>query len=198
MSGLGKNIFGGGNAASLYVPLSDVEQECLARLVEMGELSVHIVDWGIAHKPIVTHGDARVRVVFRMDFDRPVAPVNVYHFKLELRTGSGKVLFRDKQSTMYEGRPIQVAAGVFLDMVWDIQLRHLDPALVREVLPHVTGLTSRLQDRDTGDMTLLGNMRLTPEKQAVLTQLRRAEAGSRKHTAERLAHAVKTELARKH
>ena len=194
---LGKNIFGGGNASSLYVPLSDVEQECIAHLVASGELSVHIVDWGIAHKPVVTYGDARVRAVFRMDFDRPVAPVNVYHFELELRTSSGRVLFRDKQSTMYGGRPIQVAAGVFLDMVWDIQLQHLDPALVREVLPYVTGLTSRLQDRDTGDMTLMGNMRLTPEKQSTLRKLRQVEAGSRKHTADRLAHAVKAENARK-
>ena len=34
----GKNDFGGGNSVSNYIPLTEIEQEFIARLVEQGEI----------------------------------------------------------------------------------------------------------------------------------------------------------------
>ena len=45
-------------------------------------------------------------------------------------------------------------------MVWDISIRHIDPNFIKEIMPHVTGFTSRLQDSTTRDFTVLGNMKL--------------------------------------
>lgn len=173
----GKNPFGGGNKNSLYVPMSDIEQEVISRLIETGDLRVHIVGWGVVNNPRVTFGDLRVSISFRMDFDRPPPPgVAVPFFDLELRTGSGLLLFKDRKSTEYAGQPITVAAGVFLDMVWDIAIQNLDPKLVKMLKPGATGLTSRLQDRDTKDITFQGNMRLDPRRQRLLRVLRQGEA----------------------
>ncbi len=180
------NIFGGGNAKSLYTPMSEVEQEVVARLVEAGDLRVIIVGWGYVDRPRVTFGDMRVSVAFRVTFDRPEAPIPVHYLDLELRTGSGILLFRDRQPTTYGGNPIQVAQGVFLDLAWDIAVRSIDPALVKAVLPGATGLTSRFQDRDTGQMTLTGNMKLSANEAAILRHLREGEAAVKADTADRL------------
>jgi hypothetical protein len=180
------NIFGGGNAGSLYTPMSEVEQEVVARLVEAGDLRVIIVGWGHVDRPRVTFGDLRLSVAFRLVFDRPEVPIPVPYLDLELRTGSGVLLFRDRQPTTYGGNPIRVAQGVYLDLAWDIAIRSIDPALVKTILPGVTGLTSRLQDKDTGQMTLTGNMLLSPREVAVLRALRAGEAAARANTAERV------------
>lgn len=180
------NIFGGGNSRSLYTPMSEVEQEAVARLVDSGDLQVVVVGWGYVQRPRITFGDLRVSVAFRMNFDRPEFPIPVYSLDLELRTGSGALLFRDRQPTMYGGNPIQVAQGVFLDLVWDIAVRSIDPALVKALVPGATGLTSRLQDRDTGQMTLTGNMHLSAGEREVLRNLRAGERAARESTVERL------------
>lgn len=180
------NIFGGGNANSLYTPMSEVEQEVVARLVEAGDLRVVVVGWGHVDRPRVTFGDMRLMVAFRLSFDRPEAPVPVHYLDLELRTGSGVLLFRDRQPTVYGGNPIHVAQGVYLDLAWDIAVKSIDPALVKSIVPGAVGLTSRFQDRDTGQMTLTGNMRLTPAEAAVLRQLREGEAAAKANTADRL------------
>ena len=113
-----RNAFGGGNRNSLYVPMSDVEQEVISRLVETQDLRVHVIGWGVVNSPRVIFGDLRVAVHFRLDFDRPEPPgMQVPFFDLELRTGSGILLFKDRKSTAYAGQPVTVAAGVFLDMV---------------------------------------------------------------------------------
>lgn len=180
------NMFGGKNANSLYTPMSDVEQETVARLVESGDLRVIIVGWGYIDRPRITFGDMRVSIPFRLTFDRPEAPVPLHYLDLELRTGSGVLLFRDRQPTVYGGNPIMVAQGVFLDLVWDIAVRSIDPALVKAVVPGAVGLTSRFQDRDTGEMTMTGNMDLTATERAVLRTLRKGEAAARANTAERI------------
>jgi len=180
------NIFGGLNAGSLYTPMSEVEQEAVARLVESGDLQVIVVGWGCVHRPRITFGDLRVSVGFRLHFDRPEVPIPVYYLDLELRTGAGALLFRDRQPTVYGGNPIQVAQGVFLDLIWDIAVRSIDPALVKSLVPSATGLTSRLQDKDTGRMTLTGNMRLSAQERLVLGRLRAGEAAARTNTAERI------------
>ena len=178
-----KNIFGGGNPNSLYVPMSELEQEAVSRLVESKDLRVIVVGWGVVDRPRVTFGDARIQVQFRLSFDRPEAPVAVPHFDLELRTGSGALLFKDRKSTAYGGNPIQVAAGVYLDMVWDIQVRSIDPVLVKTLVPGAVGLTSRLLDKDTGEETEVGNMRLSTKERSILRALRRGEAGVRQRKA---------------
>lgn len=171
-----KNIFGGGNPNSLYVPLTDVEREVLARLIHSQDLVVHVVGWGVVEKPrIADPGDARIQIQFRLNFDRPEVPMPVYFFDLELRTRSGMLLFRKKYPTVYNGQPVNIAAGMFLDLVWDIAIRNLDPELVKMVKPDATGLTSRLQDRDTKDFTLEGNMRLDPEQKRLLRAVRGGE-----------------------
>jgi len=170
-----KNMFGGGNANSIYVPMTEIEQEAISRLVEAGDLRVHIVGWGVVNKPRVTFGDARLAVAFRAEFDRPEVPMAVPYLELELRTGSGLLLFKDRQATHYGGNPIHIAAGVFFDMIWDIQIQHIDPKLVKALVPYATGLTSRLQDKDTGEITLKGNMKLDSKTQKILHSLRVAE-----------------------
>lgn len=178
-----KNIFGGGNPNSLYVPMSELEQEAVSRLVESKDLRVMVVGWGYVDKPRVTFGDARLQIQFRLSFDKPEAPMSVPYFDLELRVGStGALLFKDRKSTAYGGNAIQVAAGVFLDLVWDIQVRSIDPALVKSLVPGATGLTSRLVDKDTGEMTEVGNMKLTSKERRVLRTLRAGEDRVRKTT----------------
>jgi hypothetical protein len=176
----GKNVFGGGNVNSLYVPMSELEQEAISRLVEAGDLRVIIVGWGVVNKPRVTFGDARLAVAFRVEFDRPEVPIAVPYLDLELRTGSGLLLYKDNLPTHYGGNPIQVAAGVFFDMIWDIQIQHIDPKLVKDLVPYATGLTSRLQDKDTGNITVEGNMKLDSKTKRLLHGLRNAEARIRK------------------
>lgn len=96
------------------------------------------------------------------------------------------MLFKDRQPTTYGGNPVQVAQGVYFDLVWDIAVKSIDPALVKSVVPGVTGLTSRLQDKDTGDFTTVGNMRLSSKERAILRNLRAGEAMVKANTAERI------------
>jgi len=174
-----KNAFGGGRANSLYVPMTEVEQEALSRLVESGNLRINIVGWGYVDSPRIVFGDARLSLFFQMNFDRPEVPMDVYYFDLELATHSGQRLFAQRQSVVYDGHPIRISAGVFLDLVWDIAIQHMDPRLVKSLVPGALGLTSRLQDRDTGDITLTGNMALSSDKKAMLAKLRAGEASVR-------------------
>jgi len=184
-----KNEFGGGNRTSLYTPMSEVEQEVLERLIAAGDLRVHVLEWGVVNTPRVTFGDARIQIQFRLSFDRPATPIPVYFLDLELRTGSGLLLFRDRKSVEYGGKPVSVAAGVFFDMVWDIQIRSMDPKLVK-AFTGAYGLTSRLQDRDTGEMTLTGNMNLNSKQKGRIITLREGEAWSKDDTERRTAESV--------
>ncbi len=177
-----KNIFGGGNPTSLYTPMSDVEQEVLSRLVEAGDLRIVIVGWGVVSAPRATFGDLRLQLQFRLHFDRPETPMPVHYFDLELRTGSDLLLFKERQSVTYNGNPLLVAAGVYLDLVWDIAIQAMSPEVVRSIKPSTIGLTSRWIDKETGALTLQGNTKLSSEQQKALGMLRRGEALSRKHT----------------
>jgi hypothetical protein len=186
-----KNTFGGGNARSLYVPMSEVEQEVIARLVESGDLHVHIVGWGVVHSPVVTFGDLRLSIPIQITFNRPEIPILVDEFTLELRTGAGLLLFREKQSAEYGGQPLAIGRGTVLTMVWDIAIQSIDPKLVKLIKPGATGLTSRLQDKDTGQMTLVGNMKLNRKQRRELEMVRRGEAKAREHTKAKVAKAKK-------
>lgn len=185
----GKNRFGG-IAKSNYTPMSEIEQEALSRLVEAKDMVVHILGWGRVDNPRVIYGDLRLGLQWRMDFMKPAAPTPVHWFDLELRTRSGVLLFKERQSTMYAGRPMQVAAGLYMDMVWDIAIVAMDPKIVKMIMPGAVGLTSRFQDRDTHEITLFGNSRMNSEDRAELIKLRQAEARNRADTAKTVQKAV--------
>ena len=83
-----------------------------------------------------------------------------------------------------------IGAGTSLQMVWDIAIKHMDPKLVKALKPGALGLTSRWIDRDTGDITMLGNTRMGAKDRATLRKLRQGEAKARQDTAKKNALAV--------
>lgn len=171
-----KNAFGGGNKNSLYVPLSEIEQEVLHILKERGDYRVKVHGWGFVEDPKVTVGDLRVAVHFQLCFNKPKEALPLYYLDLTLLTGSGRILHKGRMETKVNNQPLMVQDGIVVDFTWDIALKGLDPKLVREVLPHTTGLTSRQQDALTGDFTSEGNMKLTPHQKNLLRTLRAGEA----------------------
>lgn len=180
-----KNTFGGGNPHSLYVPMSDLEQEVLARIIESNDLHIHILGWGVAHNPRVVFGDARISLYFTLAFDRPDQPIPVYGFDLELRTGAGLLLFKAWQNVMYDNKPIPCGAGIHYDVAWDIQIQHMDPKVVKAFLPGALGLTSRVIDKDTGAPSITGNMKLSSTQRQQIHQLRQGEASVRNDDAQK-------------
>ncbi len=185
-----KNRFGG-IAGSNYTPMSEDEQEVLDRLVASRDLDVRIKGWGhIRGVQAGKTGDLRVAIPLTLDFDRPEVPIPVYYFDLELRTGSGILLFKERQSTIYNHSPLMIGAGTSLQMVWDIAIKHMDPKLVKALKPGALGLTSRWIDKDTGDITLLGNTRMGTQDRATLRKLRQSEAANRADTAQQVLRAM--------
>jgi hypothetical protein len=160
------NPFGGKNPLGLYVPMSEDEQEVVARLVEADDLELIIHGWTKLEKPTVQFGDLRICVVFRMDFSGTLAPL--YYLDLELRTRTGLSLFRQRMPLQQNGQPIMIGQGIFLDLAWDIAIDHMDPQVVKMIKPRALGLTSRRLDKDTKERTERGNMRLTEEQQTLL------------------------------
>jgi hypothetical protein len=185
---LKKNTFGG-RFGSAYTPMSEDEQEVISRLKESADLMVVVKGWREVKQPVVTFGDLRVSISFRLHFDRPEVPVPLHFLDLELRTGSGMLLFKERQGTVYNGNPIQVADGVYLDMVWDIAIMSMDPKMVKLIKPGAIGLTSRWQDKDTGDVTVFGNSDLDHKARAELMRIRKGEQLSRRIGAERVREA---------
>lgn len=171
-----KNLFGGGNPTGVYVPLSELEQEALARLVAAGDLVLK-TSQGTPTISRITHGDLRLGIQFKLSFFAPAAPVSLMFLDLELRTQAGRLLYQERQPTLDNGRPIKIADGLDFEMVWDIALHHLDPKLVKDLLPGAVGLTNRRTDKDTGEVTLFGNMRdLDGHKRKTLQALATAES----------------------
>jgi len=183
----GTNIFGGKNSRGLYVPMSEDEQEVIHRLVEAEDIQLIIHGWGTLDRPRFLIGDHRIGVQFRLTFNKPTAPMSVFFFDLELKTRTGISLCKERLPSMYNGKPVEVMAGLFLDMQWDIALHSMDPRLVKLLKPGATGLTSRRQDKDTGMMTAQGNMKLNAKQKKVLHELEMAQAKGR---AEDLAQVV--------
>lgn len=175
----GQNAFGGKNAHSLYLPMSEIEQEFVNRLVEAGDLQVRVHGWGIVPNPTVKQGDQQVIIPLTLKFDRPEVPMEVRSFDLELLTGSGISLFRETQSCVYNGQPLWVGSGTRIDMIWHIAIRAMDPKLIKTLMPGVVGLTSRAFDKDTGDLTNMGNMKLDATQRKLLNIIRQGEANLR-------------------
>ena len=184
-----KNPFGGGNKNSLYTPMSETEQEVLARLIEAGDFQVRVIGWGYVDRPRVTFGDLRVTVSFRLNFDKPEVPMPVHYFDLEL-WAQGIKLFGQRQTAIYNNQPLQIAAGVYLDMMWDIAVNAMDPAVVKQIKPGVTGLTSRWVDKDTGLVSEIGNTHLSAQDRALLLHLRQGERIAREDTLKQAAKAT--------
>lgn len=183
-----KNEFGG-RKGSAYTPMSEDEQEVISRLVAAGDFKVVVKGWAEISNPRIRFGDLRIALAFRVNFTYPELPRPVHFFDLELRTNSGMLIFKERQPTLYDGKPVQVADGVYLDMVWDIAVMSMDPNLVKAIKPGAIGLTSRWRDRDTGDLTLTGNNKMSPDLKQKLIGIRRGEARSRANTQERLLEA---------
>lgn len=165
----------GGKGRGLYIPITEIEQEFISRLIDSKEMYLLIHDWGFVDNPVITFGDKNLHVSFKMFFDRPEFPMSVYFFDLELMTRKGVSLFRQKMNTEYGGSPLMVMQGLELDMVWDIAIKNIDPKLIKQLMPSVTGLTSRLQDKATGEITLLGNMNLSSHQKRVVAKMDQTE-----------------------
>ena len=182
------NPLGGGNPNSLYVPMSETEQEVLERLTERDDLMVVVHGWGNVHSPKVTFGDLRIAVSFRMEFDRPAVPMGVPWFDLELRTRSGLRLFGpDRLPTAYNGQPFKACAGVFVDMIWDIAVEKMDPKLVKMIKPQAIGLTTRE-----------GNQKFTGEAAKLYKLVRTGEAGIRAYDEKKVAKLEAAQVAKRH
>jgi hypothetical protein len=171
-----QNAFGGKNPNSLYVPMSETEQELVSRLIEAGDLQVRVHGWGIVPNPTVKQGDHQVVIPLTLKFDRPEIPMAVRSLDLELLTGSGISLFRETQSCEYDGQPLWIGSGTRIDMIWHIAIRAIDPKLIKALMPGVTGLTSRAFDKDTGALTHTGNMKLDATQRRLLDIVRQGEA----------------------
>ena len=184
------NLFGGKNPRGLYVPMSEDEQEVVTRLIEAEDLILYIHGWGRLDRPRFLVGDHRIGVQFRLTFNRPATPMDVWFFDLELKTRTGITLVKERLPVMYGGKPIQVCAGVYLDMQWDIALHSMDPRLVKLLKPGAIGLTSRRQDKDTGEITTQGNMKLDSNQKRALALLEADQAKVRASSAEQVVEAT--------
>jgi hypothetical protein len=157
------NRFGGANVNGFYAPMSEVEQEVIARIVESQTLRVWVPKW--IPTPIipskVLFGDKRVQLQFRVLFPPPMPMTRLPSIDMELRTADGYLLFAKPYPLMSaEGQPLLVGENLYFDLAWDIAIDHMDPKLVKAFKPSALGLTSRRLDRETGERTLTGNMRL--------------------------------------
>lgn len=168
------------NPNSLYVPMSEIEQEFVTRMAEARDARVVIHGWGTLEEPAITHGDLQVIIPIDITFMAPLAPIPVTHFDMELQLRDGRTLYRERQSVMTGGEPYMVGAGVRMQAAWHVAVRHMDPQLIKSYMPGARGLTSRVLDRDTGAATLTGNMRLSAIDKRLLEVLRAGEASLKK------------------
>ena len=182
-------IFG---VARSYTKLSEIEQEFLERMTASQNFVIHIIGWGYVENPRVKFGDLRLGLEFRLDFVKPHEPVPVHYFDLELRTRSRVLLFKERQSCMYDGKPVLVGAGLFFDLAWDIAITAIDPKLIKMVMPNTIGLTSRFIDKETQQVSLYGNTKLSAQDKKHLERMRVAEALSKKDTKDK---ALKAQVA---
>lgn len=188
-----RNPFGGKNPHGMYVPMTDTELEVLARLADAGEFSVVIKNWGhiknfqrgryteqwhLNPVPLVVFGDKRISFYFRMSLNAPVLPQPNWYFDMEV-WALGHKLFEQRMPTEHAGKPIQVAAGIDLDLALDVAIDKIDPAIVKEVKPKAIGLTTRH-----------GNMQLDREHQRLLAKVQAGEKSIREMSAADAAEAT--------
>ena len=160
------NMFGGKNEKSLYTPMSESEQEALARIAEKGEFVVEVKGIGKVKIGEVIVGDHNLRLPLTISFIVPNGKTKVIPFlDLKLTTTSGIFLYADRLAfNNISGQPMQVFTGLTVPMYWTIGINQIDPEIVKAVLPKHLGLTSRR-----------GNEKLTTDQRTVLTSLREGE-----------------------
>ena len=182
------NRFGGGNANSDYVPMSEIEQEVISRIVESQTVRVRVHGFGL--KDItpkrVTYGDKRVQVLFKVEFASPIVPTRYPVLDLELVAEGLSLIRKPYPSILPDGQGIMIGDGVILELAWDIAIDHIDPAVVKAIKPMAMGLTSRRLDKDTKERTLTGNLILTPENRAAIFNLDTVEAKTRRDDVKQL------------
>ena len=100
-------------------------------------------------------------------------------------------LLKERQPTQVNGQPLQVAAGVELEMVWDIALHHIDPKVVKAIKPGAYGITSRRLDKETGEPTFAGNMQLDARQKKLLRHLDSGNEKLRKDDTRKAIRATK-------
>lgn len=123
-----------------YTPLSATEQDVVGRMIEGQDLYVEVVGWGFHPNPTITSGDKRIQVRFPIEFTKPeglVMPVR--KLQLELKVRDGRTVFRDTKPTIINGQPLQVSAGVQIDLIWDIMLDSISEDARKLVLPEIQG-----------------------------------------------------------
>lgn len=180
----GRNMFGGKNPHGLYVPMTEDEQEVLERLAGEG-LVLIIHGWARLDKPRFSFGDLRAAIgPFTLDFTYPPAPVTLHYLDLELQRTNGQTIVRERLPVE---PPVQVCAGVSIELQWDIAIDHMDPEFVRSVKPGAIGLTSFRQDKDTGERTEIGNMHLDATQRKTLHEIEADAAKIRQMDADKLA-----------
>ena len=172
--------------------MSDIEQEFIARLVEQGEILIELHGWGTV-QPLVTFGDKVIHAHIKILFDTAPPPPGkpVHFFDMELRTQSGICLYRQKMPTSYGNTPITISNEVELEMVWDISLKYIDPKLIKLLMPSVTGFTTRLEDKDTHDITVTGNMKLNQSQVKSAHNLFQSEKNIKVYDDNKLKEAIK-------
>lgn len=79
-----------------------------------------------------------------------------------------------------------VGAGMVLTLAWDIAVKAMDPAVIKELMPSALGLTSRWIDKDTGKLTHLGNSQLSSKHRSALVNLRKGEQAVREFAREKV------------
>ena len=169
------NLFGGGNKNSLYIPLTEIEQEFISRLVESRDLQIVIHGWQTITEIKPIFGDKNLHLHFNFEFFNQ-EPKDVYFFDMELKTQSGVSLYKEKMPCEYDGKPLRVCAPMILAMVWDISINMIDPKLIKTLMPNVIGLTSRRIDKDSGFATIEGNMKLDAKQKFHAYDLMKREA----------------------
>jgi hypothetical protein len=176
----GTNPFGGKNPHGMYVPITDDEMEVVARIAERGGFKLVVRDWGhvdgfrlavpgerYAGKPLVVMGDKRISFYFRMSFSAPDVPQPNWYFDIEV-WAFDRILFSKRMPTEHNGHPIEVVAGMSIDLALDIALDSMDPAFVKAIKPGALGLTTRH-----------GNLHLDQHHQKILHQTRSGEKAVR-------------------
>ena len=174
-----RNPFGGKNPHGLYVPLTDDELEVLERLALAGEYKVVVKNWGYVTgfslgrwdpqtwngKPLVTFGDKNIHFYFFMNFTAPAVPQPNWYFDMEV-WALGHRLYAGRLPTEFNGKPVQIAAGINMALALDVSLDKIDPAIVKEVKPKAIGLTTRHGNMqlDGGQRKLLTNLQANEQK----------------------------------
>ncbi len=139
-------MLGAANPNGLYVPMSPTEMETLSRLWETGSYVLRESTFGELPILDVIIGDKRLALDFQLGpdcFEPFEAPTPVRALDLTL-SALDRLLISKKLLISIEGNPLLVCKGVHHVLRFDIAIDKINPELIREVIPKLQGLTSRI------------------------------------------------------